>query len=277
MEILDKNNDQNIIFYPILNFKTDLGWTEGAEELDKEILTSIINPIENYETVRFIHSPYTSINNIYQTDIWFNFFFYDTATSGYTQDYRTVGITLNDNYKMLKQSTTSFFRLEFYKTPNNEPPTQINRRMVFAKNLSLPLGERIFYTGTTTASGVSLNEYIYFPVFTGSNYRNTENMYLFWFMDETPFNETNITGNTFFMTAKFYNATDGSIIDFVNKDKPEYIEDIPIDIIEKNDVYYKMEINRTDFSYQILTYSGTTTSDRIGVTNNSIMFYERKK
>jgi hypothetical protein len=271
MEILRNNINQQITVSEDSIFKTDLGWTEGAEVLDKEILISIINPIENYETVRFIHSPYTSVNGIYQTDIWYDFYFLadSTSASTYTQDYRVMDITLDDNYKMLKQSTESFFRLEFYKTPNNDAPTQTNRRLVFAKNLTLPLGEKIFFTGTTVVGGVPLNEYIFFPVFTGSNYRNTENMYLFWFMDETPFNETNITGNTFFMTAKFYNAKDGSIIDFVNKNKLTEVN-------EEDDLYYKMVIERTDFSYQVFTYSGGT-EDRIGVTNNSIKFYERRK
>jgi len=267
MDILRNNIENKIIISPDTNFKTDLGWTEGAEELDKEILTSIINPIENYETVRFIHAPYTSVNSIYQTDIWFNFYFLSGST--YTQDYQVIGLSLDENYQMLRASTDSFFRLEFYKTPNDESPNQKNRRLVFAKNLTLPLGEKIFFTGTTTVGGVPLNEYIFFPVFTGSNYRNSENMYLFWFMDETPFNETNITGNTFYMTAKFYNAKDGTVLDFVNKNSSSTI-------VEEYDLYYKMIINRTDFSYQIFTYNGAT-GNRIGTTNNSIVFYERKQ
>ena len=55
MEILrNKNNDQKILISPNQDFKVDLGWGDAAEQMDKEILYTIINPVENYETVRFI-------------------------------------------------------------------------------------------------------------------------------------------------------------------------------------------------------------------------------
>jgi len=275
MEILRKNIDQNITLSQDLSFKTDLGWTEGAEQMDKEILYSIINPTENYETVRYIHSPYTSTTtNILQTDIWyeFNFLANTTTASTYTQNYEVVGISLTENAKMLRQSTESFFRLEFYKTSNDEPPLQTNRRLVFTKNLTLPLGEKVFYTGTTSGGTIPINDYIYFPVFTGSNYRNTENMYLFWFADDTPFDETNLTGNTFYMTAKFYNAKDGTVVDFVNKSLG-YGQNIN----EQNDLYFKVIIDRTDFSYQIFRFNNSTLGQRIGERVDPIKFYERRK
>jgi hypothetical protein len=271
MEILRKNIDQNIILSSDSSFKTDLGWTEGAEQMDKEILYSIINPTENYETVRYIHHPYTSTTtNVLQTDIWYSFFFLNGVS--YTQNYEVVGISLTENAKMLKQSTESFFRLEFYKTSNDEPPLQTNRRLVFAKNLTLPLGEKIFYTGTTATSIIPLNDYIYFPVFMGSNYKNTENMYFFWFADDSPFDETNLTGNTFYMTAKFYNADDGSVTDFVNKSLS-----VGQSVIEQNDLYYKVIIDRTDFSYQVFRFNGVSPGSRVGESNDTIIFYERRQ
>jgi hypothetical protein len=146
MNILKVNNNLNLILNSEENFKTDLGWHENLSELEQESLDKIINIADNYETVRYIHNPYTSNYGIYQTDIWFYFYF----TSGGTSydgglDYSLVDITPEENSKLLRQSTESFFRLEFFKTPNNESPSRINRRLVFAKNLSLPLGEKVFY------------------------------------------------------------------------------------------------------------------------------------
>lgn len=268
MEILrNRNNNQSILLTQTQDFKTDLGWTESAEKMDSEILDSILNLSQNYETVRYIHEPYNSATSgIYQTDIWYYFYFLNSGGT-YTQDYRETGLTLLENYKMLKQSTESFFRLEFYKTPNDDAPNQTNRKMVFAKNLTLPLGEKIFYTGGTSP----LNEFIYFPVFTGSNYRNAENMYFFWFENDDPFDGTNITGNTFYMTAKFYNAKDGSIIDFVNQTLSPSAT-----IIEENHLYYKVIIDRTSFSYQVYSFFGSQGA-RIGVPNSPIRFYQRIK
>jgi hypothetical protein len=237
---------------------------------------------------------------------------------------------------MLKQATESFFRLEFYKTPGTvsgttltcEPPTRQNRKLIFAKNLSLPLGEKYFYN--------TLNGYIHVPVFRGSNYSNKENMYLFWFADESVLTETNISGtttldkytlvntgstthkltyinnlgvktnltlsgnstqvftgvtnqnfdirevitsydrnyvhgtNTFFMTAKFYNAKDGTILDFTNDSYSTGYT-----ITEQNDMYYQVNIDKTDYSYQVYFYNGVVKCEEVGLTNKPIMFFER--
>ena len=283
MRILQNTTDQNLILNPTSMFKTDLGWTENAEIMEKEILYEILNPTENYETARFIHKSYTSENNVVQNDIWFYFYFnnygYDFSNplnpilTGVTREpnYQLADITITENSKMLKQSTESFFRLEFYKTPNGDAPNNTNRRLVFAKNLSLPLGERVFYTGTTTGGSYPLNDHVYVPVFRGSNFINKENMFFFWFIDESPFSETNITGNTFYMTAKFYNSKDGSVMDFTNN-----TVGINDSVVEEEDLYYKVVIDRTDFSYQVFRFPGTT-GTRIGETGDPIIFYERIK
>lgn len=269
MEILRKDENQNLIINKEQDFQNNLGWQENMIQFEDEVLSTIINPIENYETVRYIHKPYnTTVSGLTfsQTDIWYNFYF--VSGTSYTQDYNVVGIDTHENAKMLKQATQSFFRLEFYKTPKSgstyEPPTRVNRKLSFAKNLALPLGEKYFYTGN------NINEDIFFPVFMGSNYRNKENMYLFWFQDESVLSETVLSGDTFWMTAKFFNANDGTITDFLNR--PIYGN---TEINEANDMYYKLVIDRSDYSYQYFRYTGTT-GDRVGESIDSIKFYERK-
>jgi hypothetical protein len=270
MKILRSDENLNLVFNQETDSQNNLGWEESMVQFEDEVLSTIINPIENYETVRFIHKPYnTTLSGLTfsQTDIWYNFYF--VSGTSYTQDYTVVGIDTHENAKMLKQATESFFRLEFYKTPfvsgtTYEAPTRINRKLAFAKNLTLPLGEKYFYTGN------NINEDIFFPVFMGSNYRNKENMYLFWFQDESVLSGTVLSGDTFWMTAKFYNADDGSIIDFVNRPLSNIVE-----VIENNDMYYKLVIDRSDYTYQYYRYTGTT-GDRIGESIDPIKFYERK-
>lgn len=271
MKILRKDTDLNLLLNTETDFQTNLGWEESLKEFETEILSDIINPIENYETVRYIHKPYTS-SGVTQTDIWFYFYFQSGGT--YVQDYTPQGISSQENENMLKQATESFFRLEFFKTPGTvsgttlicEPPTRQNRKLIFAKNLSLPLGEKMFYN--------PLNGYIHLPVFRGSNYSNKENMYFFWFQDESVLTETNLsgttTGNTFFMTAKFYNAKEGTILDFTND-----CYSTGHTITEQNDMYYQVDINKTDYSYQVYFYNGVVKCEEVGLTNKPIMFFER--
>ena len=274
MKILRKDTDLNLLLNTETDFQTNLGWEESLKEFETEILSDIINPIENYETVRYIHKPYTS-SGVTQTDIWFYFYFQSGGT--YVQDYTPQGISSQENEHMLKQATESFFRLEFFKTPGTvsgttltcEPPTRQNRKLIFAKNLSLPLGEKMFYN--------PLNGYIHLPVFRGSNYSNKENMYFFWFQDESVLTETNLsgttTGNTFFMTAKFYNAKEGTILDFTNDAFSTSYS--ATGITESTDMYYQVDINKTDYSYQVYFYNGVVKCEEVGLTNKPIMFFER--
>jgi hypothetical protein len=103
----------------------------------------------------------------------------------------------------------------------------------------------------------------------GSNYRNKENMYLFWFQDESVLSGTTLSGDTFWMTAKFYNAEDGGITDFCND-----IFAPSREIVDTTDMYYKMVIDRTDYSYQIYRFNGTT-GTRVGESDDPIKFYEK--
>lgn len=263
MEILRNNVDNKTILNLNQNFKTDAGWDDSAKELERETLETIINPAINYDTVRYIHKPYDKVisgTTIQQTDIWFYFYFLSGTT--YVQDYDPTGLSVKENSMAKKHITESFFRLEFFKTPENEVPSRLNRRLVFTKNLTIPLGERFFYT--------TLNSLIYKPVFVGSNFKNKENMYFFWFLDDNVLEDSNLTGNTFYMTAKFYNAEDGSILDFVKSDLGNN------QVNEGNDMYYKVVIDKTDYSYQVFRYTNGTQGDRIGESGDPIKFYQKK-
>jgi hypothetical protein len=347
MKILTNTNDLNIVLNTEQDFKTDLGWQENLAQFEDEVLKDIINPAQNYETVRYIHKPYTVTGSTYpsgftQCDIWYQFYFLSGST--YVQEYEAIGITTTENEFMLRQSTESFFRLEFYKTPGVisgntltcEPPTRQNRRLVFSKNLSLPLGEKYFYKGDT------FGYYIHLPVFVGSNYKNKENMYLFWFDDEIALEETDLLGvptldkyifnntgttqsqflfidtfkntnnivlptgtttlygvtgqtfdiknttftiekqsdgspkihgmNTFFMTVRFFNAKDGSIVNFNNA-----IFSTTHKVIEEDDMYFQVDFDNYERNYQIYPYRNGQADkvNRIGNgINKSIKFYE---
>jgi len=258
MRILFKNIDNSLTLEKVTTFSNDLGWEESFREAERDVLESIINPVENYETVRYINEPYIGSTGLI-CDIWYFFYFIDGSNT-YSKglDYSLAGITPNENALLLKQTTKSFFRLEFYTTPSRE-----TQKLVFAKNLSIPLGQKVF--------DQNLVDNIFVPVFNGNNYRNSENMYLFWFGDDTVF-----SGTTFYMTARFFNADDGTITQFLNKDinannsglvNEERVGtySLPIKFYEiaenynitpEEDLYYKITFDRSDYSYNILRWLG---------------------
>jgi len=272
MKILRNNSDKKIVLNTETDFRTDLGWEESFQEFEHETLKSIINPAENFETVRYIHQPYVGLCGMTQTDIWYEFYFRNSSggTTG-GLDYELIGLSAEDNSKILKSENASFFRLEFYKVPTDETPNSNNRKLVFTKNLTIPLSESLNYT--------PINKQIHVPVFVGSNFRNKENMFLYWFQDDSVFEGTllsgntasdgvTITGNTFYMTAKFYNTIDGTSLGFTNK--PLALTD-PID--ESEDIYHKVVTDISDYSYVV--YTGITEDHRAGESNIStpLRFY----
>jgi hypothetical protein len=256
MKILKKNISNSFILDQTTNFKTDLGWEEAFNEIEQDILETIINPVENYETIRYINEPYSGVTGDI-CDIWYYFNFLNNQnpkTYANGLDYNLIGISPKENASLLKHTVKSFFRLEFYSTPNRE-----TQKLVFAKNLSIPLGQKVY--------DKSLMDTIFVPVFNGNNFRNTENMYLFWFPDNTVF-----TGNTFYMTARFFNAEDGSVTQFLNKDlnvnnsglinnerlgsysSPIKFYEIASNytVNQEEDLYYRIIFKRTNHSYKVL-------------------------
>lgn len=74
----------------------------------------------------------------------------------------------------------------------------------------------------------------------------------------------------FFMTAKFYNTKDGSIIDFTNDEFCSAHE-----IIEENDMYFQVDFNKVNHSYQVFNYNDGTKGSRVGKSSNPVIFYEK--
>jgi hypothetical protein len=71
------------------------------------------------------------------------------------------------------------------------------------------------------------------------------------------------------MTAKFYNAKEGTILDFTND-----CYGTGHTITEQNDMYYQVDIDKRDYSYRVFSFNGTKGSQK-GITNTPIKFYER--
>ena len=95
MKILRENTDLNLVLNHELDFQMNLGWQENMEQFEDEVLNDIINPIDNYETVRYIHNP----DGTDESDIWFYFYFSKEGSYYQGLDYSLVGIEPKENAK----------------------------------------------------------------------------------------------------------------------------------------------------------------------------------
>jgi hypothetical protein len=266
MELTANNNNNSLISSIESNVRPNVEWEYNIADYEQQVLESLINPALNYETIRFGNQAYASSHGVMQNDVWFYFYFYtDTNVHSGGLNYEYAGISPKENATLSINVSESFFRLDFYKTASGATPTSLNRRMVFTKNLRIPLGEKVYYSGTTEGGAEKFNDYVYVPVFNGSNIRNEENMYVFWFMDDTVLEDTTLTGNTFYLTAKYYNSIDGSVTNFGNKSLS-----VGTIVDESDDFYFKMTIDKPTQTYIITTLDNV----RVGDNTTPIKFYE---
>lgn len=236
------------------SFATDLGWEEGFQEYESETLKTVINPPENFETVRYVHGKYTGKEGLTQYDLWLEFYFAnDVGNHTGGLNYERIGLDPEDNYKLTRTKNGSFFRLEFYKAPSGETINSVNRKLVFTKNLPLTSGQEVYYT--------PISHNIYVPVFLGTNYKNRENMYFYWFQDGSVLEGSTYSGNDFYLAVKFYNAIDGTSIPFANK----IVTISGSTINEDVDMYRKVVLDQTNYSYVI--YTGITEDHRAGTSS----------
>jgi hypothetical protein len=251
MKLLQNNKSNNFVLNINNNNNFNANKNNNIELYEKETLPEVINIPINYEMVRYFHEKY---NDIPINDIIYYFYFYnDASTHAYGGlDYTMAGITERQNTKMLKENSSSFFKLDFYYTNDNNYPNYINKKFLFSKILTIPLGEKVFSN--------KINDYISVPIFCGSSIYNTENMFLYWFYDN-PLISTDIV----FFTASFFNGNDGSITKFINK--PKAYNDF---VVENEDYYFKMILDLSNKTYIVLNNE----NERLGTLDNPIRFYQ---
>jgi hypothetical protein len=77
--------------------------------------------------------------------------------------------------------------------------------------------------------------------------------------------------NTFFMSAKFFNAKTAELIDFTNSGfTSQYI------VTEEVDMYYQIDFDNYERTFQVYKYNGVMRGDRIGDgVSKPIKFYEK--
>lgn len=124
IKILLPENDEHINV-PI-EMKWDfLGQDDSVKEYEKEMIKEIVGIANDFETTRFPHNSF--LDNT--TEINYEFYFYDNTlpitantvtTSNWDITYLNEGFTGNDVYYFTKPFTKSFFKLDFYDTPENK-------------------------------------------------------------------------------------------------------------------------------------------------------------
>ena len=241
---------------------------DSIQEYQEVITKEVIGIPKDFEISRFAHDYYdgnsctgnttcTSINyefNFYSGIPEYGDFIIDTSTS-WLPSYIQQTFTISDLYYQRRSFTNSFFKLDFYDTKNGV--NQINYFTVI-----IPTSQ-----GETTE--VSLSEYlppqkIKKPIFKLDYFGDKEGFFLYWLRDKEFYNI-----DTFYMTAKFFDAKLGQFIRLMNAGQFSLTSN-KWKFKDEDYFYNKVVLNYDNKTYQVFDIN----DQRIGTENNPIKMYE---
>lgn len=263
-KILRSNLDKQIDI-PI-EIKWDMyGQDDSLDVFQQQSVEKAIGKPKDFELARFSNKQYP---NSYETQVKYNFHFYTGSTDNFQSatnsdwgiSYLPMGFTNNEIYYTTKPFLKSFFKLDFYDT--NKLATQRNYFSII-----LPANQ-------SSDAKFSISQYlpdvnISIPTYT-LDYVNQKEGYFFYWLKSRDF--YNI--DTFYMSAKFFNANTGQFVRMVNKSQGSpQLQSSKFTFSEEKYFFYKVVMNYSDFTYEIFDISGASPV-RVGKTSNPINWYE---
>ena len=293
-----------------LGFGTTIDET-GREDLIKvyedDVVRQLINPTKDFEVSRFRHAPLLD-NSEESPDIFYQFNFYQVSTTSYPTTLPFASpfqpLPFGFNFKgytnaELSENTSdllkSFFKLDFYDSPvktrqkfymsNILSPVnglRLNLCSIDADcrndaigatppnvatewgalNMNIPDPPIMDISGLNTILDTARNVPV--PRYHFDMDNNSIGYFFYWLKESTYLNL-----NTFYMSSKFYNGRDGEVSRFTTVD-PSTIPN-PISFDTANNMYYKLILDKNNFTYWVEDLAGT----RVGTDiNNPIEFWE---
>ncbi len=256
-----------------INFD-NLGREDLIEQFEEEVISEILNPINDFETLRFSHSEwsFTQANTTTNgTSANYEFYFYDNNTNvtastinNWNTDYENATFTDSEIYYFANSFKGSFFKLDFYDSPQNETQTLI-------LSLIIPTQQGLKESGTV---GPPLNQttvQVKKPKFvldsTGSD---KEGFFIYWLK-----NKNYLTANEFYVSAKFFNAKIGEFVRLINKPQSDFSGQNMFNLDKIQYFYYKYVLDYDTNEYMVYSYNANLqNSQRVGTGNTPIKWYE---
>lgn len=235
------------------------GRTDSVEKYEKEVIEDVIGIAQDFEIMRFAHKA-DPVNN--KTQIKYKFSFFSGANvlfsspTDWVTTYIAEGFTADEIYYYNKPFTKSFFKLDFYDTP--DPQTQINYITVI-----LPVQQGS--TESVSISPLKPNVNIRKPEYTLDYVGDKEGFFIYWLRKQEF-----LDLSTFYMTAKFFNGRTGEFVKMTNTPQSNIVAN-PFIFDGQTYFYNKVELDINTKTYEIFD----SANQRIGNSSSSpITWYE---
>lgn len=243
-----------------------LGMDMAIDEYEVNVIKEVIGDGRDFEVSRFAHAPATGTTN--DTLINYEFYFYSGGSlnnsNNWNIDYLSAGFIPQEVYYYNNNFSNSFFKLDFYDTPDEKQQTNF-------LTIILPTQQGMMMETQMSRTLVNIRK----PQFVLDYVGDKEGFFVYWLKKR---NFLDI--DTFYMTAKFFNAKTGQFIKMMTgrDDNPLNRTNGPqVNLIEGNKFtfdstqffYYTVKLDYEAQTYQVLNTNG----QRLG-TNIPIKWYE---
>ena len=242
-----------------------LGLDMAIEEYEKTVITEVIGVGRDFEVSRFEHLPATATTN--NTEINYEFYFYSGGSlndiNNWKINYLGEGFTPQEVYYYENNFSNSFFKLDFYDTPDEK--AQKNYLTII-----LPTQQGLYMETQMQRTLVNIKK----PKFVLDYVGDKEGFFIYWLKKRTF-----LDVSTFYMSAKFYNAKTGQFTKMMTGKGNNPLDQTngPQSSLSGNTYafdstqyfYYTVKLDYTTQTYQVFNVKG----QRMG-TSIPIKWYE---
>jgi len=248
-----------------LNIPVELSWDyqgldQSIELYEQEVITEVIGVGRDFEVTRFANEPYSSATQSLTagtTDVNYEFYFYSGGTlnssANWSIDYLFEGFSTQDIYYYNNNFSNSFFKLDFYDSRDEKK--QINYLTII-----LPTQQGFKKPAVMQRTPVEIK----IPKFRLDYIGDQEGFFIYWLKKR---NFLDI--DTFYMSAKFFNAGKGFFVKMMNRGQFT-LNGSPYDFDNLKYFYYPVKLDYSKQTYQIFDYN----LNRVGMPQNPIKWYE---
>lgn len=242
-----------------------LGLDQSIDEYEANIIEQVVGKEGDFEVDRFPNAPFVFLNtttNQYEeiTDIQYEFNFYSggslSASTNWGCNYQMEGFTTEEVFYYRNNFSNSFFKLDFYD--NVDEKRQKNYITII-----IPTQQGLTMDAIMQRTPVKIKK----PYFDLDYVGDKEGYFIYWLKKR---NFLDI--DTFYMTAKFYNAKKGYFVKMMNMPQSS-IQGDKYTFDSTKYFYYRVKMDYEKRDYQVFNmnpfqtiYSQNNLNERAGVT-----------
>lgn len=230
------------------------GIDDAIDQYEENAIAEVLGKGYDFEVDRFPHAQHSGSS---RTDINYEFYFFSggnlTSSSEWRNSYIGESFTTQDVFYYSNSFTKSFFKLDFYDTVDEK-----NQKNYFT--IIIPTQQGEFMDINMARTPVKIRK----PKFKLDYVGDKEGFFIYW-LKSLEF----IPLNTFYMTAKFYNAKTGAFTKMLNKPQSTINNNNKFIFDNIDYFYYRVVLDYVNVQYIVYDLQG----NRVGTTS-TIKWYE---